>query len=303
MTVSALFIGFVVAQSHLGYNGGLRMGAMNEHGFQTMKAAHVQDGVKSEVENLATLRVALKTATTERDQLRMANPWAASTTATALEAEIANAEGDRVFKRSKSCADVTLPESRVFCDKLKDLRAQLGKIGEVNAAAKRIDDLQGRIETAQARIDGRTAKAATTKVENSLIVNQNAIAAVLVNWWNGERGEKAITPTATQQQVANIFIAAVNALGFLLAAPALMVGAGFFRVPGALGMTGGGGGGHGGVPHPVPASAPAVPSVALTSHPDVAGAARATARRLAVQHRLTTMRQSRVDGGLLSRAA
>lgn len=307
MGLASLLIGGVVAQSHLGYGGGVRMGAMQEHGFQTMKAADVRDGVKSETANLATLRLALKSATMERDQLRMANPWAATTTAPALEADIANAEGDFIFKRSKACKDVTVPESRVFCDKLKDLRAQLGTIKELGAAADNIGKVQARIEAAQAKIDGRTATAAATKVESNVVVNQNAIAAVLVNWWNGERGASAITPTATQQQVANIAIAAFNALGFLVAAPALMVAAGFFRVPGALGGLHGGPGGHGGLPHPVSFSAPAATPVALAVHPDASAASAAmqaaTARRLAVRDRLTTMRQSRVDGGLLSRAA
>lgn len=304
MTLASLLIGGVVAQSHLGYGGGVRMGAMQEHGSQVVKAADVREGVKSEASNLETLRRLLASAILERDELKAANPWAAATTATALEADIANAEGDRIFKRSRSCADVTLPESRSFCDKLAGARAQLGKIRAMNEAANRIDDLTGRINATQAKVDARTDKSATTKVESNVVVNQNAIAAVLVNWWHGERGEAAITPTATQQQVANIAIAAFNALGFLVAAPAMMIAAGFFRVPGALGGLHGGPGGHGGLPHPVPFSAPAATPVALAVHPDASAAMHAaSARRMAVRERLTTMRQSRVDGGLLSRAA
>lgn len=306
LAAASLIIGAVVAYSHLAYSGNIRLSAMADHGFSVKKAADVRKGADSEEATIETLRVGLATATKERDELKKANPWLTATTAPALEAEIANFEGDFIFKRSKACADVTLPESRAFCDKVKDARGRLAAIKQANAAADRADGLQARIERAQERLDARTAKAAVTKPDNNVIVNQNDLAAVFVNWWSGLRGEEAIEPTNVQRTVANIAIVGLNTLGFLIAAPILMIAAGFNRVSGALGGHGGGGGG---VPRPVPSSAPAITPVAANAnwqnqpagiHPDTTAAL--AARRHQVTERLVTMRQSRVDGGLLSRA-
>lgn len=308
MSFVAVVTAGIIAQSHLGYGGGIRMAAIQDNSARLSLAADVRGGATSEAKNINTLRLALDTATKERDDLKEANPWSTATTAPALEAEIANAEGDHVFKRSKQCKDVTLPESRAYCDRLTATRTRLAAIKQLNAASDRMDQLQRQIETAQARLDKRTAEAAETAPPPNTIANQTTIAAVLVNWWSGKRGEAALTPTATEQHATNIMIAGFNSLGMLLVACTLMVGAGLNRVTGALGWHGGGGGG---LAHPALSLAPAATPGALAArvgaagnHPDLAAAmAAAAARRASVTQHLVTMRQSRVDGGLLSRAA
>lgn len=306
MTVVALFTGAIVAQSHLGYGGSIRMAMVTDAGNNVKKAADVDSLAKSEAVNLEGLRVALATTTKERNELRTEHPWAAKTTPDALRAEIANFEGDMIFKRSKSCADVTLKDSRAFCDTVKDARARLANIEKINAKADRIDQLTEQIRVAQERVNAKTAEAHGSVVPSNDIANQAVIGAVLVNWYHGLRGEAALKPTPAQQHASNIAIAAFNSVGMLLVAASLLVAAGFNRIPGALGGHGGGGGG---VPRPVPSSAPALTPVAANANwqnqpaginPDMTAAL--AARRHQVTERLVTMRQSRVDGGLLSRA-
>ena len=300
MAVVAALPGVLGAQPHLGHGGSIRMGMVSENGNNVKKTADADNSAKSEAENLATLRLMLATVTKERAELRAENPWAAKTTPEALEAEIANFEGDKVFKRSKSCADVTLPESRAFCDQVKDARARLANIKKISAKADRIDQLSKQIETAQARVDAKTAAAHASITPANDIANQAVIGAVLVNWFNGLRGEDALKPTAAQQHASNIFISAFNSVGMLMVAASLLVAAGFNRVPGALGWHGGNGGG---LPLPAYAAAPVGSPVAANgNHPDmVAALAAAASRRHQVTERLVAMRQSRVDGGLRSR--
>lgn len=304
MGIVAVFLGLIVAQSHLGYGGSIRMAMVTDNANNLKRAADTDNSAKSEEKQLETLRTVLATLQTERDQLRKQHPWAATTTPEALKAEVANFEGDKLFKRSKQCADVTLPDSRAFCDQVKDARARLANITDMNAKADRINQVVAQIETAQQRVDAKTAAAHQATAPTNDIANQATLGAIVVNWVGGLRGEAALSPTVTQQQAANVFLAVFNSFGMMLTAPALMVAAGFNRIPGALGGMFGphGGGTH--QPAPARSSVPASPGNAPSVPGVPNGALDAIAsRRASVAALLAGGRQSRVDGGLLSRAA
>lgn len=74
--------------------------------------------------------------------------WSVEVVPTALKASIVSMEGDRVYARSKQCANVTLPESRSFCDKLAGLR---GRLANVDAIAGLKDELR-RLHEARDRL-------------------------------------------------------------------------------------------------------------------------------------------------------
>lgn len=51
--------------------------------------------------------------------------WLSTKPVAAWDADIKNMEGDKIYTRSKQCGNVTLPDSRAFCDKLNEARANL----------------------------------------------------------------------------------------------------------------------------------------------------------------------------------
>lgn len=58
-------------------------------------------------------------------KLEGAAGWVSTKPSAAWKAEIANMEGDKLFARSRQCSSVTKADSRSFCDKLTELRANL----------------------------------------------------------------------------------------------------------------------------------------------------------------------------------
>lgn len=94
-------------------------------------------------------------------KLEAENEWIASVTADGLRAKIANMEGDRIFKRSKECANVTLADSRKFCDELAELRDRVTK-------AEQKTDLTTKIEATQKLVDKyRDQSAEVVKVDSA----------------------------------------------------------------------------------------------------------------------------------------
>lgn len=117
--------------SHVMYTVGHR--AMNE------QVANVQDAVYTDTRGTVDdyeRQIALWNG--QLAALRDKSPWMAGVTADGIRASIANMEGDAIYKRSRQCASVTLPESRLFCDKIADLRAQLAGVTETKSLGDRI---------------------------------------------------------------------------------------------------------------------------------------------------------------------
>lgn len=288
----------VAMQSHLGYGSGVRSGDMQQTGFHNAKVEAAQNELTSERTNLAMWRSRLAELKGSEKAMREANPWAAKTTADALTADIRNQEGDHVFKRSKGCNNVTLPESRVFCDRLAGLRSQLGKIGELNKIADEIEKLQGQIAATQRLVDGKSTALARMNYHSSAIVNQNDVISKLVNIIAMGATDDALKLTLVQREITNTAVAGSASLAFLLLAPTCMLAAGFNRVLGAF-IPPPSGGTSVPAPEVTAEAAPASvgPSTAPTALPALAAL---QARRTAITNKIAGMRQSRIDGGLLN---
>lgn len=123
--------------------------------FQTIASArglNVQDGAiattnhKQAHQALAQANDNLEQAKNRLETMRNENPWLATATVAGLQAQIANQEGDFIFKRSKACADVTLTSSRAFCDRLASLRERAGIARQRDLQVARIDELQGQAD-------------------------------------------------------------------------------------------------------------------------------------------------------------
>lgn len=182
--LTAIAMGLSVGEygTHFGYTVGNRVADSQQTGVHNAAYKAVQDNRASEKHNLELWidqRSQLMAARAERLKL---NPWITSASSEGLQDQIANMEGDFVFKRSKQCADVTLPESRRFCDKRAGLKNQLGSINEFNHDAEEVAKLDKQIEATQRVLDKKTEKATTATYQSSKIVNQTAGFAQLAAW-------------------------------------------------------------------------------------------------------------------------
>jgi hypothetical protein len=63
----------------------------------------------------------------------------------AIEADIAGKRHDRLFDRSKQCADATAEDSRVFCQAIERLNAELGTAREAKELQRKLDDVKLRL--------------------------------------------------------------------------------------------------------------------------------------------------------------
>lgn len=212
-------LGAMAYWSHLGYGAGVRVGDIQQTTAHNNMHKAVNKGVESEEKNIETWRGQLVTKEKDRDAMKTANPWAAKTSPDALKAEIANMEGDMIFKRSKECANVTLPDSRKFCDALAKLKGQLGEFGRMNKIADEIEKLNGQIEATQRVIDKKVADASAVKFQSSSVVNQTSVAGQLYLAYMGASPEETLDPDRVTISYANIIITAGGSLAFMLMAP------------------------------------------------------------------------------------
>jgi len=227
-------LGLVAYQSHVGYSAGVRLNDMQQTGFHNASLEARQAGVKSEETNIASYRAKLAKLERERDEKKTANPWAASTNAIALKAEINNLEGDFVYKRSRQCADVTLPDSRKHCDKITAAKSRLGEIEDLNRIATEITTTEGLIAATQKKIDDKVQGVSDTGFQSSTVVNQNGIFASLVNLVRGMDADAALKPTDVHLQLVNTGLAGVNSIGFMILAAVMWLAAGCNRIRSAV---------------------------------------------------------------------
>jgi hypothetical protein len=107
-------------------------------------------------------------------------------------------EGDFIYKRSKSCANVTVADSRQFCDKLTGLKKQKAALEEYNFKADAIAKLQEKVDSKRSVVN-------ETKRGESFAYAQNVAIAGIPNW-SGEE------PTDVQKQRADKAINTILAL-------------------------------------------------------------------------------------------
>lgn len=106
-----------------------------------------------------------------RDKLILAHGWMTTTTTQALRDELASIEGDKLFKRSKGCKNVTLDDSKEFC-------ANRLAVQEKIAIIEARDKLDPRIEAAHAAVErARLELAAAKKTVAASDVSSAAIAS------------------------------------------------------------------------------------------------------------------------------
>lgn len=118
------------------------------------------------------------------------------------DAKLAAMEGDLIWKRTKSCTDATLPESREFCARYGSLKAERAIAHDRMVVAEEIKVTKQRL--AEAR-----EKSSATKVGHSTVANQGIVLASLLS------GE--LNPDEETQTWTNYGISALLALFFITA--------------------------------------------------------------------------------------
>lgn len=146
------------SKSHIAYTAGFRGASVDVVRVQNAKYDGAQDKVQENKKNLADMKAELAT-------MKSANGWSATVTADGLRAQVAAMEGDKVFKRAKECRDVTIPESRAFCDKRADLQDKI-------AAAERLTSLQNKIQNLQVAVDTYRDDAGKVEHKTSVVEHQ-----------------------------------------------------------------------------------------------------------------------------------
>lgn len=199
LMVAGLFFCALEFFSHLGYTVGMRSKSAQEATVQSAKFELTTDSVASEKESLAMWRSQLK-------DMKQENPWVTTVTTDGLKAQLANLEGDRIFARSKGCSNVTVPESRRFCDGLADVKDRLSKAAAMN-------DLATRIEATQKVVDTKTAQAIETKPGHSMVKAQTNFIPILWNLAAGSDADAALNPGKVDLAVTDIVIGFLIALG------------------------------------------------------------------------------------------
>jgi len=221
IVLSALCIplGLVALYSHLGYGASVRVGDVQQTTVQNAKYDGGREQVEEAKATQAMFTKRLNTLEAERAALIAANSWAPTVSADGLKAQLAAIEGDQVFKRSKSCADVTLKDSRTFCDKRADVQNRIGSVEKINSLAEDIAKMNGQIDGTRKVIASAREKADSAEYKSSAVVNQTNVAAQLFLAMSGATPEKSIDPDKVTFSFVNIFIAGAGSLAFMIMAP------------------------------------------------------------------------------------
>ena len=141
--------------SHVGYTVGNRVTVAEDTGVQN---AAYQGAQKTVTENQDTKAALAKVLA----DMQHDNPWVASATPDGLQADV-------------EAANVTIPESRKFCDRRADLKNRIALALKFSATAAQMDKLQ-------TYVDGKRDIASKTEFKSSPIVNQTRTFAQLATW-------------------------------------------------------------------------------------------------------------------------
>jgi len=198
----------VAYQTHVGYGAGVRLGDMQQTGFQNASLEAHQISLKSERENIAMWRQQLADLKARNKViLDRNNGWAVTTKPEALKAQVA-ALDQKIENEARRvrCGPV--------CEGYKKEKADTLALIE---GIERENDLTARIDATQRVIDSKTAKVVDTGYKSSTVVNQNT---ALGDLWHLVTGKEA------PANVVSLATMGTSSLAFLFMAPAFMIAAG-----------------------------------------------------------------------------
>jgi hypothetical protein len=174
--------------SQIGMHTSARMTDVQQASVQSEKRGDVE----KEKQELEAERIALVGALENiKEGKGVGSGWSSTRPVSAWKADISNMEGDKVFARSKQCANVTIDESRKFCDTLKELRANL-------AAAEKMEETERKIAAANVGLAKVREKLAHTDPGHSTAENSSTIQAKILAGF-----DLASKPGASQITIAN----------------------------------------------------------------------------------------------------
>lgn len=211
--LSLLILLPVAYQTHVGYGAGVRLGDMQQTGFQHATLEAQKISLTSERENIAMWRQQLADLKARNAQILDRNHgWAVTTKPEALQAQVA-ALDQKIDNEAKRVRCGTK------CEAYKKEKADTLALIE---GIERENDLTSRIEATQRVIDSKTAKVADTGFKSSTVVNQNTALGDLWKLVSGKEAPAEIVSLATM---------GTSSLAFLFMAPAFMIAAGRNRKP------------------------------------------------------------------------
>lgn len=213
--VACPFLIAVALYSHIGYGAGVRVGDIQQTGFQNTVAADARKTVADGERNLKMWRERLDTLTTQ-------NAWAPATKAEGLRAQMDSAQ-----------KAIDLETARGGCKaKCLGLMQDKAKLEERIAIVEQANELTRQIEATQKLVDKSRKDAAGQKIVSSAVVNQNSVAASMWLAVNGHEAKDAIDPDSVTTSFINIFINLGGAIAFIMMAPIAIYLAGRNRVAG-----------------------------------------------------------------------
>lgn len=98
-----------------------------------------------------------------------ANGWAATTTADGLRAQLGNIESGKLFKRSKSCSNVTLADSKAMCDERTSVMERIAVVEERSQLQVKRDAAKHAVDDARAKRDALPKEIASATVSKNII--------------------------------------------------------------------------------------------------------------------------------------
>jgi len=191
-----LFAGTVEVCSHLGYTVFHRAEDVTQAQLQDTRF----DDTQSQKQELAEKKKLLEGRLAK---LEGAAGWVSTKPSAAWKAEIANLEGDKLFARSRQCTNVTKSDSRAFCDKLTELRANL-------AVAEDHDSTVAQLKATETALANTREKSAEMHRGGSAVLSQQKMFASFAT--------ASLTPGAEAVAWAGFGIGGVMALLFSFAA-------------------------------------------------------------------------------------
>lgn len=300
IAVACIPIGAVAYQSHIGYGAGVRMGDIQQATVQNARYDDGRENVEDLKRRIAFFEDRSKQLDAEMDKLvnQRVGGWAIQfrpAAPDALDGLIAakTLERDNEAKRG-GCGPI--------CEQRTNELAHLQALKAIAVKIARNNDQHTAVLNGLAKA---RSEAADIQYDSSTVVNQNGVFAKLFKVAMGSAPEEAIVADRVTAEFVNIMVAGSGALAFMILAPLLMFSAGRNRRPDFLAQWTN----PDFDPEPPPAARmtpPAAPAPAPVRHAIAVpqgSLAAVQARREAIAQKVIAMRQSRIDGGLITKAA
>lgn len=127
------------------------------------------DDTRSSVDELKFKKQTLEKQKAKLEDATLSG-WNSTKPTAAWQADITNLEGDKLFKRSNGCSSVTRSDSRAFCDKLAEARANL-------AVAQSYDDTVAQLKATDTALLSMRDKSADTHKGESITADSTKLFA------------------------------------------------------------------------------------------------------------------------------